>query len=239
LVGSSGIAGLGSFASLSTPLDAMGGGRKPFIPACLNDRIVGRAEEKGGLKSAKSRKESRSTVHWIDVVLLLLIGGLTYAGYKRGLVVEVFDWIMLIVASTLTLRSYRIVAGAMRSAVLKGWDKDASEMVFFWLIFLPLCIVVITMGLHLDRVTREEDRIPEQIRNAGGGLVAFFKSLVLGCLLVAWLPTTHMLADSEKADFRHAAGTNIMRGLDGPVSGLIELAAPSDLAQPFIKQMKG
>jgi uncharacterized membrane protein required for colicin V production len=178
-------------------------------------------------------------VHWIDIVLLLMIGGLTFAGYKRGVVVEVFDWITLIVAFSITLRIYRPIATGLRGAILKGWSQDATQGLVFWFFLIPLGLIAFTVGLHLDRVTRENERIPEQIRNVGGAIVGFLKSLALGCLLVAWIPTTSMLADTEKQEFHDAAGAATMRGLNGPISGLVRLAAPKDMADRFIKQMHG
>jgi len=176
-------------------------------------------------------------MHWSDAVILGLIVGGTYIGMKRGVVLEVSDWVMGIVSFTLAFRAYRPLAKALKAGFLHGWTQSWVDWFSFLFFLVPSLILILTVGLHFDRLSREQERIPEEIRKFGGLAVAVVKYIVLSCLFVGWFPTTGGLTTADARDFRNAMMVNLMRHLNPPAAGVVRVVAPTDLADKFIEEM--
>ena len=176
-------------------------------------------------------------MHWSDIFILGVIIGGTYVGTKRGLVLETTDWLMIVLGGTVAFRGYRPLAKALKAGVLAGWSKGAIEWLTFLFFLVPALVGILSLGLHLDRITKEQDRLPPEVRTYGGGVVAFAKYIVLMCIFVGWMPTTGGLSAPDAADFRKGAMVNVMRNLNAPAAGVVRVVAPSDMADKFINEM--
>src|SRR5882757_8232619 len=105
---------------------------------------------------------------WANFFLLLVLGGITFAGYKRGLVHEITDWVSLFGAALLSYRLYRPIGSAMHASIFNGWTESATFNCAFWMLFAPTALVLLSIGLHLDRVSKEEQRFPEDLSHWSG-----------------------------------------------------------------------
>lgn len=173
----------------------------------------------------------------MDVITLLIMGFGTYVGYKRGLVLELTDWCVGLFAGMIAFRGFRPFGGFIHR-ILKEWPLETCENLAFWFLLMTFGLIIVTAGLHADRSTREFDRIPPEIRSYGGMTVAFFKCLTISCLLAAYLPTTKGLAAPEKIALNKAASTRALKSMSGPVSVLVSLVAPQDIAEKFRKAVR-
>ena len=168
----------------------------------------------------------------MDIVTLLIIGFGTYAGYKRGLVLEATDWLIGGVGGLIAFRGFRPL-GAFMHRWIKGWSVESCESVGFWFLMLTFGLLILSAGLHVDRATREFDRIPAEIRNFGGAASAFLKCLVISCLLCAYLPSSDGLATAEKKALRASMASRVLRGLSAPVGVLVSVITPEDIAKKY------
>lgn len=172
----------------------------------------------------------------MDVITLMIMGFGTYIGYKRGLILEMTDCCIGLFAGLVAFRGFRPFAGFLhRMPYLKEWQVPTLESISFWFLLLVFGIAILTAGLHLDRATREFDRIPSDVRGYGGGCVAFFKCLVICCLLAAYLPQSKGLATAERIQLNRAASTVALKNISAPVSVLVSIIAPEDIAAQFKK----
>lgn len=176
-------------------------------------------------------------MHWMDVITLMIMGFGTYIGYKRGLVLELTDWCIGLIAGTIAFRGFRPF-GNFVHRILKEWPLETCENLAFWFLLMVFGLVIVTAGLHADRATREFDRIPPEIRAYGGAVVAFFKCLTICCLIAGYLPTTKGLASPEKLALSKAASTTALKTLGGPVVLLVSMVAPEDIAEKFRKSIE-
>ena len=176
-------------------------------------------------------------MHWADIFLVGLVFGGTYLGGYRGLVLEVTDWLMLLGSAFMGYRLYRWLGGALHASFLKGWGEDWVYGFAFLFFALPTFILILSLGLHLDRVTKEQDRLPPELRKYGGGLVAVVKYVVLSGLWVGFMNGSTLMTDSELGTFRKAGVVSAMRNMNGLGVIMVRIAAPSDIADKFIKNM--
>lgn len=176
-------------------------------------------------------------MHWLDVLVMMLIGFGTYAGYKRGLVLELTDWAIMIFASLAAFRGFRPLAGFMHR-MFPGWTLPYCESIAFWILMLFFGLAILSAGLHIDRATREFDRIPPEARAYGGTGVAFFKTIVLSCLMAAMLPMSSGLAPAEKRAVKKSASAGLLRGISAPVTAVVSVITPADLAKKFSDSLR-
>lgn len=175
---------------------------------------------------------------WADLLLIILIAGITFAGFKRGMIHELTDWVVIIGAGTLGMRLCRPIGTALHNGPFNGWSEAATFKLAFWLIFIPTALGLLSLGLHIDRVTREQERFPEAVRNYVGLVLAFVKSMVLASLFVVWVPNSDTLTPAETREFHRSPMVNFVRAANPLVRALVAVACPSDLAAKFEKQMQ-
>lgn len=175
---------------------------------------------------------------WADLLLIIVIGGITYAGFKRGMVHELTDWAVIIGAGTFAMRLCRVLGGALHNGPFHGWSESATYKLAFWLLFIPAALGILSLGLHLDRITREQERFPEAVRNYVGVVLAFVKAMVLASLFVVWVPSSDTLTPAETRNFHRSPMVNFVRAANPLVRALVSVACPSDLAAKFEKQMQ-
>lgn len=171
-------------------------------------------------------------MHWMDILTLMVMGFGTFAGYKRGLVLEATDWLIGGVAGLIAFRGFRPF-GAFVHRIVKSWPQETAESVCFWFLLLFAGLMILSAGLHIDRATREYDRIPPHVRAGGGTFLAFFKCLVISSLLSAYLPYSDGLAAAEKLAVRRSASAKALRGLSAPIGVIVAIITPEDIAQKY------
>ena len=176
-------------------------------------------------------------MHWADIFLVGLVFGGTYLGSHRGFVLEVTDWLMFLGSSLLGFRLYRWLGAALHSSFLKGWSEDWVNGFAFLFFALPTFILILSLGLHIDRVTKEQDRLPPEIRKYGGVVVAAIKYVIVAGLWIGFMNGSTLMTDSELVGFRKAGVVSAMRNMNGLGVIMVRIAAPTDLADKFIKNM--
>lgn len=167
----------------------------------------------------------------------MVLGFGTYAGYKRGMVLEMTDWSIGLIAGLIAFRGFRPF-GAFIHRMIPGWPEPTAQSIGFWFLLLFFGIMILSAGLHVDRATREGDRIPPEIRNYGGLAVAFVKCLIICSLLCAYLPYADGLTQAEKQGVRRAPSSALFRGLSSPIGVIVSVVAPEDIAKKYREAVK-
>lgn len=173
---------------------------------------------------------------WADLVLAGAILGMSYAGFKRGLIQELFDLLTLGLSFGLALRLYRPLGEWFHSGFFSGWSEEWCLRLAFMFLWVPLVIGLMSLGFHVDRVTKENERLPEAVQEYGGGMLAIVKSIILAVMFVAWLNQSDMMLERERPAFRRAPVVQLVRGLNSLVKPVVYLVYPTDMARDFIKR---
>lgn len=167
----------------------------------------------------------------------MVLGFGTAAGYKRGVVLEITDWAIGMIAGLIAFRGFRPF-GAFIHRMIKGWPEPTAANIGFWFLLLFFGIMILSAGLHIDRAAREQDRVPPEVRKYGGLAVAFVKCLVIASLLCAYLPYSDGLTVAEKNAVHKAGSSQMLRGLSAPIGVLVNVIAPDDIAQKYKEAVK-
>lgn len=165
-----------------------------------------------------------------------MVGGI-YLGYYRGLILEIGDFVVGLGASLVGFRIFRGLGGALKGSLLSKWDTWWVNECSFYVLFLPTFILLITAVLQLDRVTKEQDRIPPEIRKYGGGFIGTFKTLTVACLFIGWMGGSGLMTEAETKGFHNAGFVRMIKGFSAPTQILVRLACPNDIADRFIAVM--
>jgi uncharacterized membrane protein required for colicin V production len=122
------------------------------------------------------------TLTWLDVILVVIMGLVVFGGYKRGLILEMFDWLVVILAATAAFGAYRAMARALS---FLGWDSQTLLGTSFFVVFCLVGTGVFVLGLMLDRSYRQT--LPKPVNEACGSVLAFVKSFFLAWLILVML----------------------------------------------------
>jgi hypothetical protein len=134
-------------------------------------------------------------------------------------------------------RLYGWLGDILKASVLKSWTDDWIYGVSWAFFALPTFIMILSLGLHLDRLAKEQDRIPPEVRKYAGGFVAVFKYLILCGLWIGYMNGSTLMTEGEMVAFRKAALVTQIRNMDMPAAIMVRIAAPPPLADKFIKNM--
>lgn len=175
---------------------------------------------------------------WLDFVLIGAFVILVPLSFKRGVVAESFDVITFIVSLALATRLYDPLGKAINSMLTAWNDKFCANFAFF-LVLIPVAITLLTIGFNLDRVTREEERIPKEVSSWAGLLIGIAKTLMWMVLFTAWLNQSDVMLQKERPGFARSKVVQMVRGMNNIFAPVVFVLQPSDAARKFVdKGMK-
>lgn len=172
-------------------------------------------------------------VVWADFFLVLLVAVLTWAGYKRGVVAELFDVLAIVGSLTLSLRLYSPLGDFLLGNILSAFTETWAYGIAFFLLWVPSALAIFCLGLHLDRITKDHDRIPKPVREWCGVLAGFGKSVLLGCLLIGLFAQTSFVGKRDLVAFRTAPVVQIFRGIGPAFQPVVTVMAPPAMARRY------
>ncbi|MEW6278982.1 MAG: CvpA family protein [Candidatus Eremiobacterota bacterium] len=168
----------------------------------------------------------------IDVLLAVMIVLQAYIGHRRGIIGEVFDVLALAAGAAVGLNLF-IPVGRM----VQGWTEWADGVVFwfgFLLTFTPAAVVLLLLGMHLDRVTRDGHKIPDDILNWLGAIFAFFKAFLVCWLVLMLLKASPLYTTSAPQEFRYAPVINFVESTGGKAGIMMFDAMAPDKARKLV-----
>lgn len=176
---------------------------------------------------------------WLDFLLIGVIFGVSFLGYKRGFIIALTEISVVIFSLAISMRLYRPLSGFFQRTFLGGWSELWTERLGFWLVFVPIALGIFTAGFHTDRIMREQERVSKEVHQWLGVMVGVVEALMLSCLFTAWLNQSEVMISRERPKFRRAPVVQLVRGLNGIFQPVVYIVAPADLAKDFIaKGMK-
>ncbi len=172
-------------------------------------------------------------ISWADIFLGGMVILFTYGGYHRGLVLEVFDILTIVGGFTIALRGYEGLGFFLKNTILFAYTQEGANIIAFILLLVPSGLAVIACGLHLDRLAKERDRIPKDVRRWGGMATGFLKSILFGCLFVGLFAQTPYITSSDRVAFRKAPVVQRFRTIAPMFQPLVNIMASSKVAQRY------
>lgn len=133
---------------------------------------------------------------WVDFLLLIVIVGTVYAGVRRGIVYEVADCAVLLLA---TAGAYATFTTLGRIISFIPWRQGVLNGLCWWVVFVLIAAAIVLLGMYIDRHTRAH--MQKTLSEVGGAFIAFFKSFLLAFLviiLLSALPFTDSFRENMK-----------------------------------------
>lgn len=137
------------------------------------------------------------TIHWIDIVFIILLLGIVYKGLRVGVggqLLSLAGWLFLVVVS---IGFYDYISEAFFGFLLQKWAKPLS--------FFAIGVAVLTVLKMLERifiVVSSDEMAP--IERLGGGLVAAVRGFVFFGLVGMLLLLVPVSAVREQVTERSA-----------------------------------
>ena len=115
-----------------------------------------------------------------DIIILVLIGIFCVKGFIRGLIMEVFTLVGLLLGYVIAMREMSTVAGWIEKVI--NIPSFVSGMVSFFLIFIVVVVFFRWLAGALRMITRRT--ILAWIDRSGGILIGLFKGVLMTSLLL-------------------------------------------------------
>lgn len=171
---------------------------------------------------------------WLDLVVAVGFGGLLSLAYNRGIILEITDFVAVMLAGFLSLRMFRALAGGLHSLLFKGWSLGFLEKFSFFLLFVGTFLAVFSVGLTLERRMKEEKVIEKLTDRRLGLAFGVVKNAWLMCLLLGLLFYLDLVPAREAPQLRRGVFVGAFLGLSSFVQPTVYVMAPSDLAKDFM-----
>lgn len=169
----------------------------------------------------------------IDLIILIFIALVTYIGFKRGLILEVFDLAILILDTALTLHIYKYFADFILSIFPQA--QKAAYLVSFIVIFILLGIVLVLIALAIDKVIKLTV-ILKPFNSLGGALFAFAKAF-----LIIWIIILAIFLSPLKKELKHkvyhSSASKIVWSTTPYILDLVDLFAPTKFSEGLRKSI--
>lgn len=171
---------------------------------------------------------------WLDLALLAMFGGLLTLAYNRGLVLELADFLALLLGGTLACRLYRGLASGLNGSILKAWNLAFLQKFIFFSILLVCFLVIYGAGLTIDRRLNEERVLDKEVSKNAGLAFGVFKSLWLLTLLLGLFFYNGLVSGRQAPALRKGAVVRLFSGMSSFVAPTVYVMAPADLASKFM-----
>ncbi len=173
----------------------------------------------------------------LDMLLLILIVTFIYLGYRRGVIGEAFDIITGIVTGIVGVIVYAPL-GKMIDQWTE-WGIGPSQWLAFFLVGCPVAVSLLILGMHLDRISRDDKKIPDAIMAYGGLLLSIFKSLFVLWLALMLLKASPLYSKTTREEFANAPVVNFIEDTGGTAGkAVFGVMAPGSVQKqlgPFLQ----
>lgn len=162
---------------------------------------------------------------WVDVLLVVGLGILVYSASRRGMILELGDLVVAVASLAATWHLYRRLAHVFVQKF--NWQQGFSNVMAFWIVFVPIAVIVYVIVLAVDRAVNDGNFVKTN------KVLGFFVGIPKA-MLVLWimLLVCGMLNTSaaRRAPFEQSALIRALSMLNGPIESAVSLLAPADVA---------
>jgi hypothetical protein len=173
---------------------------------------------------------------WLDFGALLLFIGLCSLAYQRGVVLEITQFVALLVAGLLGFRLFRPIAHFLHGVLFKGWSLTFLQRLSFFTVWIVIFLAIFSAGLTIERRMKEEKVIEKETDKRAGLAVGFFQSAWLVCLILGLFFYFEMVPPRAAPKLRSGPLVSAFLGLHSFAAPTVYIMAPSDLAKDFMKK---
>lgn len=173
-------------------------------------------------------------MNWFDIFSILFLCVVVYVGSKRGLILELFDMIVLILGLGLTFNLYSYLARFILSFL--PWNKTFCAWFSFFVIFIIIAGILIFVSLLLDK-TLKLAVVLKQLNAYGGLIIALIKSIFMLVIILVLILTMPIKKEDKKMIFNSSAG-KIVWSFYGPVKGVYDIVNPTFVSDYIDKAIK-
>lgn len=172
---------------------------------------------------------------WLDFAIILGFIFFLTLGYKRGLVLEIADLLCIVFGGLLAFRLYRPLAGGLHASAFKGFSLGFLEHACLYTIFFICSLIIFGFGFNLQRRMKEEGTLDKDFDQRVGLILSIFKGTIVLVLAVGLMFYNNAFPQRETNRLKRGPIVSATLGLSTPISPLIYVIAPADLAKDFIE----
>lgn len=176
---------------------------------------------------------------WLDLVCIVaFVGSIVLAG-KRGIILEVTDFVVLFVGGFFAFRSYRVLAKMMKGSIFSSFSEGFLEKFCLFTVFTICFLVIFGAALNFQRKVNEEKRIDKDVDARLAMAFGFFKTVLLIQLFLGTIFYNEAFSQRDTALLKRGPVVSLFLGMSSFSKPLVYIIAPYDVAKGFFTKGMG
>lgn len=171
---------------------------------------------------------------WMDLAALFFIGVFISLGYKRGIVLEITDFVAITLGGFMGFRLFEPISNLLFDRFFSGWSHNFLDRLIFFFLFSVTFLLVFSFGFHAQRKLKEDKKLEKEVDMKAGALLGAFKGVWLVVLCMGLFFYVDAVSPRERKKLKRGAVVRVLSGLATPISPFIYFMAPSKYAKDYL-----
>ena len=172
---------------------------------------------------------------WLDFATFCGIALMLGLAYKRGIILELTDLVVIFVGGTLAFRLYQPVGSALHSSFLSGFSQNFVEKFILFTILIVSFLVIFGIGLNVQRRVKEEKTLDQNVDQYIGLVVGIPKTVIVVVSVLGLMFYNNLFPARETVKLRKGPIVSAVVGMKFVVQPVYYIVAPADLADDFLE----
>lgn len=176
---------------------------------------------------------------WLDLVCMGLFGGSIYLATKRGIILEVTDFFILMVGGFISFRSYRAMGNLLHSTFFGKFSLVFLQRFCLIGVFTVIFLVTFAVALNFQRKVNEDKKLDKDldVRMAIG--FSFFKTILFIQLFLGFMFYNDAFPRRETKRLKRGPVVSALLGLSAFAKPVVYITTPLDIAKEFCNKGMG
>ena len=171
---------------------------------------------------------------WMDLMALFFIGVFTTLGYKRGIVLEITDFVAITLGGFMGFRLFEPISNVLFTRFFSGWNHNFLDRLLFFGLFTTTFLLVFSFGFHFQRKLKEDKKLEKEMDQKLGALIGAFKAVWLVTLCVGLFFYVDAVSPRHRKKLKRGMVIRMLSGLKLPISPFVYFMAPSKYAKDYL-----
>ena len=176
---------------------------------------------------------------WLDLFCLGLFGGSIYLATKRGIILEVTDFFILMVGGFISFRSYRTMGKLLHGSFFSKFNLEFLERFCLIGVFTVIFLVTFAFALNFQRKVNEDKKLDKELDIRMAIAFGFFKTILFIQLFLGFMFYNDAFPRRETKKLKRGPVVSAFLGVSAFAKPVIYIITPSDIAKEFCNKGLG
>lgn len=170
---------------------------------------------------------------WLDLVCVAALVGSIALAKKRGIILEITDFVVVFLGGFLAFRSYRVLAKMMKGSIFSSFPDGFLQKFCLFTVFIVCALTIYGFALNFQRQVNEDRRLDKEVDERLGMAFGFFKAVLFIQLFLGLLFYNEAFSKRDTVKLKKGSVVGAFLGMGSFAKPLVYIVAPYDIAKGF------